>query len=224
MKILLIEDNATLANALCDQLSRAGHRVTHAGNLRQALQACRAETFDTIILDLGLPDGDGAKVLEWVRANGSSATGVLILTARDTIEERVAGLRAGADDYLIKPFAQEELLARLETIERRLYPAATTTLRIAELRLDLAHRQVELRGIALPLSAREFDLLEILARRKNKVVAKRLLEDQLFGEAGDLGSNAVEVYVHRLRKRLADADAGLELKTIRGVGYSLRDH
>jgi DNA-binding response OmpR family regulator len=144
---------------------------------------------------------------------------VLILTARGGIEERVRGLDAGADDYLVKPFANEELLARIRVLLRRPGSLLSDTLELGTLRLDTASRQVTIREHAQFLSPREAAVLEILLRRSGRVVAKKLVEDHLFGLSEDVGSNAVEVYVHRLRKQLSEAHADVEIHTIRGIGY-----
>jgi DNA-binding response OmpR family regulator len=171
-----------------------------------------------MILDLGLPDEDGLALLRRLRASGNTIP-VLILTARGGIKERVRGLDAGADDYMVKPFANEELLARVRVLLRRPGNLLSDTLELGTLRLDTASRQVTIGGHAQFLSPREVAVLEILLRRSGRVVAKKLVEDHLFGLSGEVGSNAVEVYVHRLRKQLAEAAADVEIHTIRGIGY-----
>jgi DNA-binding response OmpR family regulator len=171
-----------------------------------------------MILDLGLPDQDGLTLLRQLRASGITLP-ILILTARGGIEDRVRGLDAGADDYLLKPFANEELLARIRVLLRRPVDLQGDTLGLGTLRLDTATRQVTLGNRPQLLSPREVAVLEILLRRSGRVIPKKLVEDHLFGLSGDVGSNAIEVYVHRLRKHLAQAGADVEIHTIRGVGY-----
>jgi DNA-binding response OmpR family regulator len=171
-----------------------------------------------MILDLGLPDQDGLTLLKRLRASGHLLP-ILILTARGGIEDRVRGLDAGADDYLIKPFANEELVARIRVLLRRPGSLLGDTLELGTLRLDTASREVTLDDQPQFLSPREVAVLEILLRRSGRVVSKKLVEDHLFGLSADVGSNAVEVYVHRLRKQLAEAGADVAIHTIRGVGY-----
>jgi DNA-binding response OmpR family regulator len=220
--LLVVEDNPELSAELSRHLQWAGHSVTLAGIAADALARLRNADFDAIILDLGLPDEDGLSVL---RDPGFRRRQIpaLILTARAEIKDRVAGLQAGADDYLAKPFAVEELLARLEVISRRNNPEQPSALQLANVSFDVEHRHVAVAEATLILSARELDILEVLMRRKNKVVAKRVLEDVLFAMSGEGGANAIEVYVHRLRKRLLDSGARVEIHTVRGVGYCLKE-
>lgn len=222
MNLLLVEDNQELASALSGSLQGAGHQVTMSGTIKDALGQLQNGDFDTVVLDLGLPDGDGLAVLDELNGRKRKLP-VLILTARANIAERVAGLQAGADDYLVKPFATEELLARLDVIARRLNPEEPGSLQLANVALDIANRHASIGATMLTLSARELDILEVLMRRKNKVVAKRVLEDSLFGMSDDLGSNAIEVYIHRLRKRLQDSGARVDIHTVRGVGYCIKE-
>lgn len=222
MHLLVVEDNQELASGLSGHLQSAGHSVTLAGTVADALARLRNSDFDTIVLDLGLPDDDGLAVLR-DPAFRRRQIPVLILTARAEIGDRVAGLQAGADDYLAKPFAVEELLARLEVIARRINPELPGAIQLANMNFDMGHRHVAIGEQMLVLSARELDILEMLMRRKNKVVAKRALEDALFAMSDDGGSNAIEVYVHRLRKRLVESGARVEIHTVRGVGYCLKE-
>lgn len=222
MRLLLIEDNRELTALLVEALEGAGYAVdvfAHAEAARLALEAC---DYAAVILDLGLPDEDGLSVLADMRARGRS-TPVLILTARGSVGDRVAGLRAGADDYLLKPFAFEELRARLEALLRRPGAMLTQVLRLGRLAFDVASRQVTAGGEGLVLSARELDMLEVLMRRGGRVVLKQHMESQLYGLASTIGSNALDVQLHRLRKRLEALDAGVRIHTVRGVGYMLAE-
>lgn len=226
VKLLLVEDNKALAEGLSLSLAAAGHEIVCAASVAEAVSHLRQAEFETIVLDLGLPDGDGLKILE--DGHRRRHVPVLILTARASIAERVAGLQAGADDYLVKPFATEELLARLEVIARRLHPEEPGSLQLANLSFDVAHRHVAVGHAAtgqhmLTLSMRELDILEHLLRRKNRVVAKRALEDNLFGLSDEGGANAIEVYVHRLRKKLLESGAAIDIHTVRGVGYCIKE-
>jgi DNA-binding response OmpR family regulator len=173
-----------------------------------------AERFDAVLLDLGLPKRSGIEVLKSLRARGDT-TPVIVLTARDALADKVAGLDAGADDYLVKPFELDELLARLRAVGRRLGGRSDTALAVADLRLDPATREVTRAGKPILLSAREFALLEALLERPGAIVSRAQLEDRLYGWGEELESNAISVYMHQLRKKLG-ADL---LHTVRGLGY-----
>ena len=174
-----------------------------------------------VILDLGLPDGDGRALLRRLRARKDPIP-VLILTARGDLKDRVEGLDAGADDYLTKPFAFDELLARLRAVLRRKGDFQGSDLGFADLSFDVHSRELWVGDAQLLLSPREGELMELLIRRAGQVVSRQLAEDQLFGMSNTLGSNAVEVYIHRLRRKLEDAGAIARIENIRGVGYLLR--
>jgi DNA-binding response OmpR family regulator len=220
MRILLVEDNDRLSTLLTTALARSGFEADVVASIADADAALSASRYPVIVLDLGLPDADGLDFLRDLRRRGVS-TPVLILTARGGTKDRVRGLQAGADDYLGKPFALEELVARLQALLRRPGQLLGQALTIGNLMLDTESRQIEIGGAMIALSAREVAVLEILLRRAGKVVAKKLVEDQLFGLSGDVGSNAVEVYIHRIRKQLAEAGATARIDTIRGVGYMI---
>lgn len=218
MRLLLIEDNERFAELLKRGLTAAGFVVDILGTAAAAAAALRAERFEIVILDLGLPDLDGVELLAEMRRAGD-ATPVLILTARGSVKDRVNGLGAGADDYLVKPFALEELIARLRALLRRPGNLLGLTLNLGNLSLDSSARQAFVDGEPIFLSPREVAVLEQLLRRGGRVVGKPQLESNLYGMAHEIGSNAVEVYVHRLRRRLADLGASVEIHTLRGVGY-----
>ncbi len=218
MRLLLVEDNEELSKLLATSLKGAGFDADSVATAADAIAVLGSTHYAAVILDLGLPDEDGATVLRAIRTRQSNVP-VLILTARDGVNDRVSGLRAGADDYLVKPFAFEELVARLEAILRRPGQILGKSLELGNLVFDTVGRQAFIDGKPQMLSARELAVLEILMRRSGRVVTKRAVEDQIFGLEADVGSNAVEVYVHRLRKSLQDLGANAAIHTIRGVGY-----
>ena len=222
MRLLVVEDNTELRRLLTKGLQAESFDVDFAATAEQALEALSCTRYAAVVLDLGLPDRDGGSVLREMRARKDS-TPVLVLTARSGVEDRVAGLQIGADDYLAKPFDFGELVARLRSLLRRPGDMLGKVLSTANLELDTEGRQVFVDGAARPVSGQETTLLEILMRRAGKVVPKKYLEDQLFGMAPEVGANAVEVSVHRLRKRLETLCARVEIHTIRGVGYLLAD-
>lgn len=220
MRVLVVEDNEELAKLIVQGLKTAGYTADCVSTAADARHVLATTGYAAIVLDLGLPDADGLTVLREIRSQ-KDAIPVLVLTARAGVHDRVEGLRTGADDYLVKPFAFEELVARLEALLRRPRQMLGISLSVANLSLDTDSRQVFIDGEPQILSARESAVLEILMRRKGRVVPKKIVEDQLFGLSGDVSSNAVEVYVHRLRKQLADRKANVQIHTIRGVGYMI---
>ena len=193
-------------------------RAETAADAGQMVAAAR---YAALVLDLGLPDRGGLELVRELRARRDPVP-VVVLTARSGLGDRIAGLEAGADDYLVKPFAVEELVARLRAVLRRQGGFQGSELTAATRSLDTHSRACTVAGRPVPLSARETELLALLLRRAGQVVTKRLAEDQLFGLTGSGGSNAVEVYVHRLRRRMEEAGAGVRIETVRGVGYVLR--
>lgn len=218
MRILIAEDDAILANGLVRAFSQDNYAVDHASNGAQALLMLQDAIYDLVILDLGLPKVDGLEVLKKIRQQGNKVA-VLILTARDAIESRVKGLDFGADDYLTKPFNLNELEARVRALIRRGQLGSNMPLQCANLSLDVANKLAKNGDISLPLSAREFGLLETLMSRANKVVNKEQLLEALCNWDSEIGDNAIEVYVHRLRKKIAPS--GASIRTIRGLGYLL---
>ena len=222
MRLLVVEDNDQLADLICRGLKTAGFDSDRAARIVEAEDAIQASSYGAMIVDLGLPDGDGRNLVAALRAKGD-ATPVLMLTARGTTEEKVSGLGSGADDYLVKPFAFEELVARIRALLRRPGEFLGNLLEAGNLSFDSGARQAFVGGKPQSFSARELALLEILIRRPGRVVPKRLVEDHLFGPSEDVRSNAVEVYMHRLRKQLSDAGSTAEVHTVRGVGYILME-
>lgn len=221
MKLLLAEDDAVLADALLTRFGRLGFSLSHANDGLQAQTLLLAENFDAVILDIGLPTLSGLEILRNVRVH-KPALPILILTALDSMEDRVAGLDAGADDYLVKPFEFPELEARIRALLRR--QRASQPLPVAEqqfgsLRLDQAGQRAWSGQSALDLSARELELLQILFDHRERVITKEQIAGELSSSGEEIGANAVEVYVHRLRKKLDGSD--IVIKAVRGLGYLL---
>ena len=220
MRLLLIEDNERFAALLKQGLGGAGFAVDVSTTARDATAALDIGRWDVVVLDRGLPDADGLEVLTEMRRR-SDTTPVLILTAHGSLRDRVNGLQTGADDYLVKPFALEELVARLQALLRRPGNLLGLALRLGNLTLDTVGRQVFIDERPIAFSAREIAVLEHLLRRSGRVVAKSLLESSLYGPAQEVGSNAVEVHVHRLRRHLVETGATVQVHTVRGVGYMI---
>lgn len=222
MRLLVVEDETRIAELVRAGLMRAGFTVDAAATAADAVAALEVGSYDAAILDLGLPDGDGIEVLAKARRSGL-AIPFLLLTARDTVDDRVSGLNAGADDYLIKPFAMDELVARTKALLRRPGLALGVILEAGNIQFDTVGREVLVAGTALPLPRRELDVLEHLIRRAGRVVPKAVLEDKLYGVDDELESNAIPVHVSHLRRKLIAAGATPEIHTIRGVGYLLEE-
>jgi len=222
MRLLLVEDTVRLGELLCEGLARDGFVVDWRRNIEGAAEAVASATYDLILLDLGLPDGDG---LDWVRTlrRATNLTPILVLTARGGLDDRVTGLDAGADDYLVKPFEASELSARCRAILRRPGQRMTPVLHVGPLAFDVASRQAALGDLAIELSRREGDLLEALMRRAGSVVTRGSLEESLYAFNEPVTPNAVEVAVSRLRRKLDDAGCTGMLHTVRGLGYLMRD-
>ena len=222
MRVLLVEDNLRLSTLVRRGLENADFTVDGVGTLSDAEAALDTAPYDVVILDLGLPDGDGLDLLRDMRAGGSHIP-VLVLTARDGVDDRVKGLNAGADDYLLKPFAVEELTARLRALLRRPDGALGLSLRAGNITFDTSAREVRVGKELIKVSKKEMGVLEQLMRRAGRVVPKETLESKLYGFDEDVSSNSLEANISRLRKRLAQVDAGVVIHTLRGVGYLLSD-
>jgi DNA-binding response OmpR family regulator len=222
MRLLIVEDNEELAELLAKGLRSAGYEADILSSIEEARSVLETTFYAALILDLGLPDGDGLELLRELRHRNNPIP-VLVLTARGGLHDRVHGLRSGADDYLVKPFALEELIARLEAQLRRPGQLLGSSLRIANLEFNTQSRQASIDEQPQVLSARETAVLELLMRSKGRVVSKKQVEDHIYGHSGDVGSNAIEVYVHRLRKQLSDRGAKVQVHTIRGVGYLIAE-
>lgn len=220
MRLLMIEDSADLVGMLRDVFAGAGYALDHAGTAEDGLLMLEVGHYAAVILDIGLPDRDGRDVARTMRMR-DDPTPVILLTARGSVADRVSGLESGGDDYLVKPFAPEELVARVQALLRRSGMVAHREITCGDIVFDPASRDVRIGGTVTVLSARELSIFESLIQRQDRVVAKAQLEAQLFGMGDALGSNALEVYVHRLRRRLAEAAARAQIVTVRGVGYML---
>lgn len=216
MRILLVEDDTMLGETLQTALEPQGYTVDWLNDGQQALHAISEQYFDLVILDLGLPRLDGMSVLKTVRAKGIS-TPILILTARDTLQDKVNGLDAGADDYLLKPFDLDELNARLRALTRRFHGRADTRINYGELILDPQSQQAFFKKQEIILHRREFMLLHQLLENIGKVITRQQIEQSLYGWGADLESNALEVHIHHLRKKFYPE----LIKTVRGVGYMI---
>lgn len=221
-RILLVEDDPALAREIVRALEREHWPIDHVGSLGEAFEAVIRFPYRAILLDRRLPDGDGIGLVPAAKSRPSPPS-VIFLTARDDVTDRVEGLDAGADDYLVKPFALEELLARLRAACRRPGQASRSVpIAVARLSYDPETREVRSGGRAMAVPGRELALLELLVRRAGRVVQRGHLESELYGLDGEVSPNALEALVSRLRRRLEEQDAGVELRTVRGVGYMLR--
>jgi two-component system OmpR family response regulator len=218
MQVLLVEDDLPLADGLTTALKREGFTVNHVANGKAALLAAETVPPELVILDLGLPDMDGLDVLKQLH-KGKTPLLVLVLTARNTTEDKVSGLNLGADDYLAKPFEMPELLARLRALERRTALHQATDISIGPVTLDTVTFEVRVDGDQIELTRREFMLLKALMEKPGRVLSRDNLESSLYGWGEELASNSIEVHIHNLRKKLV---AGF-IKTVRGIGYSIRD-
>jgi two-component system copper resistance phosphate regulon response regulator CusR len=221
MKILIVEDEAKISEYLRQGLTEAGFVVDLARNGLDGHHFAMTGSYDLVILDVLLPDVNGWRILQALREAGSKVP-VLFLTARDSVDDRVKGLELGADDYLVKPFAFAELLARVRTLLRRgAVPATETTLRVANLELDLMRRRVTRAGQRIPLSAKEFALLELLLRHRDEVLPRSLIASQVWDMNFDSDTNVIDVAIRRLRAKIDDAFEPKLIHTVRGMGYML---
>jgi two-component system OmpR family response regulator len=221
MRILLAEDDRMLSDAVARALRQLGHSVHAVAGGRDADDALASGEFDLVILDLGLPQMDGFEVLRRLRRR-KAAVPVLVLTVRDAVEDRVVGLDLGADDYLTKPFELAEFEARVRALIRRAHGAAGAQLEHGALRLDVAGRRLFFHGQPVELSARELAVLEVLLLREGRVVTKQQIAEHLYGWDETSSSNAVEVFIYRLRRKLEPS--GVDVRTVRGMGYLIEKH
>jgi DNA-binding response OmpR family regulator len=219
-RVLVVEDQEKLRRNLEQVLTAAGYDAHVAATGDAGYRIATAEPFDALILDLTLPGRDGLQILADLRARGFNQP-ILILTARDAIEDRVAGLDSGADDYLIKPFAHAELLARLRALLRRSQAPAELVLRCEDLEMDLVARRVVRGGKEIELSQREYALLEYLLRNKNSVVTREMLARDVWKEPAGVMTNAIEVCINSVRKKIESAETRPLIRTVRGVGYAV---
>lgn len=222
MRLLLIEDYEPLARSLAQGLREAGYGVDVTATGDEGLALAQANPYDAVLLDLMVPKLDGLTILRRLRAGGDRAS-VIIITARDQVSDRVGGLDLGADDYLVKPFAFDELLARLRAVIRRRYGTAANLVKVGDLELDAGGRTVKRGGTPVALSAREFALLEYLAMRRGQVVSRAEIWEHVYDFAAEPSSNIVDVYVGYLRRKLGDGEgtAPRLIHTHRGLGYSI---
>jgi len=218
MRLLIVEDDAELRTALETLLTQKGYRVEGLGNGREALNVLLSQEYDLAIIDLALPELDGLSLIRQLRKQARGLP-ILIITARDAVDERVAGLDAGADDYLVKPFEMQELEARARALIRRSRSDRAQAIRLGPLELTVGQPRIHLSGVPLDLTAREFALLELLAVRAGKVVNKDHIASRLARAGEALSDTAIEVAVHRLRRRLEPYN--LHVRTVRGFGYLL---
>lgn len=221
MRILIVEDSRELARLIERALRHAGMDVDMVGHAGDAGLAVQTMKYAAIVLDLGLPDEDGLSVLDMLRRRRDD-TPVIVVSSRNALGDRVAGLQRGASDYLVKPFAMDELVARIQALLRRSPHAKARALKIANLSLDTESRMATVGDRTIPVPAREAELLEAFLKRGEQVLAHEVLGSLVFGGTQDASSNAIEVYIHRLRRLLADAGADVHIHTIRGIGYLMK--
>jgi DNA-binding response OmpR family regulator len=222
MRILLVEDQPDMVAALRVALTRHDMIVDQAPNLSEAEAILADGNYNAVVLDRQLPDGDGLSLIPKLRAKGNIVP-VLVLTARGELSERVAGLDNGADDYLAKPFAFEELLARLRALLRRPAHVQSDIVRVGRIAFDFVHRETTVGGTVLEMPRRELLVLETLVRRMGRMVQRASLMEAVFGLDDEVQPNALDTHISRLRRKLTDADAGVTINGIRGVGYLLRE-
>jgi DNA-binding response OmpR family regulator len=222
MRILLVEDQPEMVAALRTALTRHDMIVDQALNLGEAEAILADSSYNAVVLDRQLPDGDGLSLIPKLRASGNLVP-VLVLTARGELNDRVAGLDKGADDYLAKPFAFEELLARLRALLRRPANLQSDIVRAGRIAFDFVHREASIEGAVLDMPRRELLVLEALMRRMGRMVQRSALMEAVFGLDDAVQPNALDTHISRLRRKLADADAGVTINGVRGVGYLLRE-
>ena len=221
MRILLVEDEAEMAAALSQALKGYDMVVDHVPTLAEAEEAISADVHGAVLLDRQLTDGDGLTLIPKLRAKADGVP-IIVLTARGDLADRITGLDSGADDYLAKPFAVEELLARLRAVLRRPAGVQFEIIKAGRMAFDCSHREASVNGRPLDLPRRELLVLETLLRRMGRTVLRGTLEEAVYNFEDEIQSNALDAHVSRLRRKLADSDAGVEIHSIRGVGYLLK--
>lgn len=222
MRILLVEDHVRLARYALKGLAAAGFTIDHVTTVADTMTALSTTRYDQITLDPGLPDGDGIDIIKALRREQNSVP-ILVITARDRLQNKIDGLNAGADDYLLKPFEMEELIARLRALLRRPSSVLGTRLTSGNLAFDTISRRATVAGAPLALTRKELGLLELLLRRAGRVVPKESIEQSLYSFDEVASRNSIEVLVHRVRRKLIDAGVDQQIHTLRGVGYLLTD-
>jgi DNA-binding response OmpR family regulator len=222
MRILLVEDSQRLQKSIGKALRKSGYAIDLSSDGKEGLWLAESNDYDAIILDIMLPGLDGLSLLGRLRQKGKR-TPILLLTAKDTVDDRVSGLQMGADDYLVKPFALQELLARVQALCRRHYDSNSNQVVIADLTIDLTARAATRAGQALELTVREFKLLEYLALRRNHIVTRSEIETHIYNESVDLSSNVVDSAICTLRKKLESPGSSQLIHTRRGMGYTLKE-
>jgi two-component system copper resistance phosphate regulon response regulator CusR len=221
MRILIVEDQVLIGKAIKKGLSEEAYAVDWVMNLQDGVHLASEFEYDTVILDLMLPDGSGLDLLALLRKKGQR-TPVLILTAKDTLEDKVQGFALGADDYLAKPFAFEELLSRVRALTRRKYQFYGDILKAGSLQLDTVARTVLVQGAPLSLTAKEFAVLELFLFRKSHILSREKIARSIYAEESEQGSNVIEVFINKLRRKLESAGESNLIETIRGEGYVVR--
>lgn len=222
MRLLIVEDNVDFSGLVAANLARAGFEADQVGTAAAARKAVATIDYAAVLLDLGLPDDEGVDLLRMLKAT-PHAPPVIVTTARDSLDDRVAGLQSGADDYLVKPFAMDELVARLHALLRRIEPAAKDVLRLGNVALDLANHRLAIGSDVQSLPTREVEVLEFLMRHQGHVVKREALAAHVFGKHGHQGAGALDVYLSRLRRIFSEARATVRIDNIHGLGFLLSD-
>ncbi|WP_083005143.1 response regulator transcription factor [Halomonas sp. GT] len=222
MRILLVEDELQLADMLCATLEKELFIVDHAHSLATAQEAATLASYELVLLDRSLPDGDGLSLVPYLRKQHPGLP-IIVLSARSQVCDRVVGLDKGADDYLVKPFSLDEMFARIRAIRRRPVDMAVENIRAASLIFDLSNDEVTVSGKRLELPRRELRVLAALMKRRGRTVLRESLEQAVYGFNDEIQSNTLDSHISRLRRKLGEAEAGIEIHAIRGVGYLLRE-
>ncbi len=221
MKLLVVEDEYDLNNILCRHLMKNGYGVDSCSNGVEALEYMQVTVYDAIILDIMMPIMDGYEFLNRIRSNHDQ-TPVILLTARDSLQDKILGLDSGADDYLVKPFEPEELLARIRVMTRRVYGQASNEIRVGDLILDISKKKVVRLGVEINLTSKEYEILEYLMQNQDHILSRQQIQDHVWDFSYEGASNMIDVYINSLRKKVDKDFPNKLLHTIRGVGYVLK--